>query len=454
MEKPNIILITIDALRPDRLGCYGNPKNLTPNIDRLASKGVCFKHAITGGSWTQAAFPVLFTSTYASMYGGCIGQLATERPSPVEALSAAGYATGGFSTSPLLSKEYSYNRGFQYFPNLIPDEVDPPLRKIKGGQKLLRSPFFHQISNLAGFNSRPARLYISADELTTTMFSWLESIQDPFFAWVHYMDVHWPYYIEEQLKKPGDIAQAWRDLSDFHAVGWEGGSIKEAQKEHYVRMYETAVNYTDFWIGKLLDHLESSGESERTIIILLSDHGEEFLEHDRWGHRESNLYDEVLHIPMIIQLPDGPEGLEIHQQVRTLDIMPTVLDLSNQPLLEGMLGTSLLPLMQEEAREYTAQFCISEMPREDWHRIAVRNENYKYIWDSQCPESPLLFDLQVDPGEKQNIFPSNNQIIDDLHSQVKNVLELKEQTSPKDRSLVPELDENVLDRLRGLGYLE
>jgi arylsulfatase A-like enzyme len=454
MENPNILIITIDALRPDRLGCYGNPKNLTPNIDRLASKGVCFKQAITGGSWTQAAFPVLLTSTYASMYGGCIGQLAAERPSPVEALAAAGYATGGFSTSPLLSKEYSYNRGFQYFPNLIPDEVDPPLRKIKGGQKLLRSPFFHRISNLAGFNSRPARLYISADELTRNVCNWLDGVQNPFFAWVHYMDVHWPYHIEKRLEKPNDIAQAWRDLSHLHSVAWKGKPLSEPQKDRYVHLYEEAVSYTDFWIGKLLDYLETSGESERTIVILLSDHGEEFLEHDRWGHRESNLHDELLHVPLVILLPNGPRGFEIIQQVRTLDIMPTVLDLSKQTLLEGMLGTSLLPLISGDPNGYKPEFSISEMPREDWHRVAVRNGNYKYIWDSQHPESPLLFDLQVDPGEKHNLNPSSNQIIDELHSQVKNVLELKEQTAPRVQSLVPELDENVLDRLRGLGYLE
>jgi len=456
MEKPNVLLITVDALRPDRLGCYGNTRQLTPNIDRLASRGVRFTKAITGGSWTQAAFPVLMTSTYASMYGGCTGHLAIERPSPVEALASAGYATGGFSTSPLVSPEYSYDRGFQYFPKLIPNEADPPLRKILGGQKLLCSPLFQYLSGLVGAKTRPARLYNSAAELTQKVCTWLDTVQNPFFAWVHYMDVHWPYFIEERLEKPGDIAQAWRDLSHLYAVGWKGASITETQKDHYIRSYEKAVNYSDTWIGKLLDHLDSIGEAERTIIILLSDHGEEFLEHGRWGHWESNLHDEVLHVPLIIHSPDRVGHGEINLQVRTLDIMPTVMDLCNQPRLEGMLGTSLLPLIHHDASLYAEDISISEMPRADWHRVAVRSDQYKYIWDSRTPDSPQLFDLRVDPGEKQNLFfnNGNNEIINDLYKHVQKILLLKEETAPLDQVSAPELEEEVIERLRGLGYLE
>ncbi|MEJ2750958.1 MAG: sulfatase-like hydrolase/transferase [Anaerolineae bacterium] len=166
MNRPNVILLTIDTLRADRLGCYGCERPLTPNLDRLAAQGVRFTEAITGGSWTQAAFPVMMTSTYASMYGGCLGALTAERPSPIQLLQDSGYATGGFSSSPLLSQAYAYNRGFQHFADLTPQETDPALRSMKGGQRLLRTPITHAISRMLGQQTRPARIYVNAEEIT------------------------------------------------------------------------------------------------------------------------------------------------------------------------------------------------------------------------------------------------------------------------------------------------
>ena len=130
MNKPNVILLTIDTLRADMLNCYGYNTPLTPNIDRLAASGIRFEQAISGGSWTQAAFPVIMTSSYPAMYGGCLGRLASERPSPIETLAAHGYTTGGFSTNPHLSYATGYNRGFHHFSDLIPNETEPRLRRI------------------------------------------------------------------------------------------------------------------------------------------------------------------------------------------------------------------------------------------------------------------------------------------------------------------------------------
>src|SRR5262245_3989271 len=115
MNKPNIILLTIDTLRADMLNCYGYNTPLTPNIDRLAQSGIRFEQAISGGSWTQAAFPVLLTSSYAAMYGGCLGRLAAERPSPIEMLASSGYFTGGFTTNLHLSRATGFDRGFVHF---------------------------------------------------------------------------------------------------------------------------------------------------------------------------------------------------------------------------------------------------------------------------------------------------------------------------------------------------
>jgi arylsulfatase A-like enzyme len=338
VAKPNVLLLTVDTLRADKLSCYGYPKPITPNIDRLAESGIRFGQAITGGSWTQAAFPVIMTSTYASMYGGCLGPLSPNRPSPVEALASEGYTTAGFSTSPLVSQTYGYQRGFEQFFDLLPGEKDPLLRRIRGGERLLRLPLTHYLLALMGKRMRPARLYVSAERLVSALGDWFERSQEPFFAWAHFMDIHWPNHREETLSHPRDIAQAWQDMSHLHRVNWNGASIDAAQRDHYLGLYERAVSYTDAQIGRLLDLLERRDLMRNTAIILVSDHGEEFLERGRWGHFESNLYDEILHVPLILRLPGMDQGKIVKNQVRTLDIMPTILEVCGCSPPGEMLG--------------------------------------------------------------------------------------------------------------------
>ncbi|MCP4423360.1 MAG: sulfatase-like hydrolase/transferase [Chloroflexi bacterium] len=455
LSKPNIILLTIDTLRADRLGCYGYERPLTPNLDRLAESGICFTQAVTGGSWTQAAFPVMMTSSYASMYGGCLGALAEERPSPISVMVANGYTTGGFSTSPLLSRTYGYDRHFHHFVDLKPDETDPFLRQVKGGQKLLRLPVTHVLSNLLGQQTRPAQIYVTAEKLTDAAWAWISQVKDkPFFAWLHYMDVHWPYHREETLTKPDDIAQMWRDLSHLHRVTFGQDTVSPQQREHYIQLYEEALRYTDDQVGRLLDYLEDVGLMENTIIVAVSDHGEEFLEHGRWGHFENNLCDEILHVPLIIRLPGQDKAAIIEDQVRLLDLMPTLLDLCGCDPLDGLEGASLRPLWTGDGATHDAAVSVSEMWREEWHIIAVRTKKLKYIWDSKRPDQPLLFDLQADPGEKNNMCRQHPEMAQEFQAYVETRLQRMLETQPSQKSVEPELDEEMLARLRGLGYVE
>ncbi|NUM49033.1 MAG: sulfatase [Anaerolineales bacterium] len=454
MTLPNILFITIDTLRADKLSCYGYKVPTTPNIDRLTARSLRFEQAMTGGSWTQAAFPVMMTSSYASWYGGCLGPLSTQRPAPIEALQKHGYQTFAFSSSPLLSRNYGYDRGFRYFDDLIPGEADPTIRKMRGGERLLRLPLVHQVGKLLGQQTRPARLYVSAEELTQRASHWLEKNRGPFFGWIHYMDVHWPYHLEEELVNPEQIAQAWNDIAHLYRVNWKKETITPAQKERYLHLYEQALQYTDAQIGRLLNKLTELGLSDNTIIILVSDHGEEFLERGRWGHFETNLYDEILHVPLIISLPGMAEGQVIRRQVRTLDLMPTVLELAGCPAPQGMEGTSLVPLWKQGADVYPVPVSISEMWRTHWHILAVRTEKFKYIWNSKTPDQPKLFDLSTDPGEAKNVverFPQETQMFQQMVDEHR---ERARQTVEANPVAAPEMDEQLVKRLRDLGYLE
>jgi arylsulfatase A-like enzyme len=359
-----------------------------------------------------------------------------------------------FSTSPLLSKTYAYDHGFRDFFDLIPAEKDPFLRRIKGGHHLLRKGLTHQISQALGLRTRPAKIYVSASELTERVCQWIEAASNPFFVWAHYMDVHWPYHLEETLTQPQEIARAWEDVVHLHNANWNGASISPEQRDRYIHLYETALAYTDAQIGRLVDHLEKTGRKENTVILLLADHGEEFLDHGRWGHWEDNLYDEILNIPFVISLPGQPARRVVNQQVRTLDIMPTILDLCGCPALRGMQGTSLAPLWQDPPAAAHPEVSISEMWRDEWHIIAVRKDGFKYIWDNRKPGQAQLYDLRADPGETQNVSGEYPEVAREMHHHVEEVLREMELTRPEHRVAEPDLDEEMRTRLRDLGYIQ
>lgn len=454
MDRPNVLLLTLDTLRADRLGCYGYEAETTPHIDRLAPSSVRFEQAISGGSWTQAAFPVILTSSYASMYGGCLGALSPGRPSPIQTLSDNGYQTAGFSTSPLLSRGYGYHRGFGHFVDLSPEESDPFLRGIKGGQRLLRCALTHSLSALAGIQTRPARLYASGAKLTDHVCHWIERTKEPFFLWAHYMDIHWPYHREETLQKSGEIAQAWRDLAVMHAANWKSKTISSADRSRYRELYDKAVGYTDRQVGRLIDFLEKSGQLANTIIILVSDHGEEFLERRYWGHFESNLHDEILKVPLLVRLPQMDNPCVIRRQVRTLDIMPTVLDLCGCFPPHGLEGKSLTPLWSPGKSKYDVEISISEMWRNERHIIAVRTEQFKYIWDSSHPDQPQLYDLETDPGEQRDVLAQFPDQARALHAHLEEHLQRVASTDAAQLEPGPDLDTELMRRLRDLGYVE
>jgi arylsulfatase A-like enzyme len=182
-----------------------------------------------------------------------------------------------------------------------------------------------------GIRMRPPRLYSSAAQVTDSVCQWLEHVQTPFFAWAHYMDIHWPYHMEEALVHPRDIAQAWQDLAIMYGRSNYGNvPITAAQRDHFIDLYEKSLHYLDDHVGRLITHIQNSGYGDNTLIVLVADHGEEFLDHGRWGHWESNLYDEILRVPLIMWIPNGPHGQVIRQQVRLLDLMPPF-DLCGNP---------------------------------------------------------------------------------------------------------------------------
>jgi arylsulfatase A-like enzyme len=299
-------------------------------------------------------------------------------------------------------------------------------------------------------------MYVSAADLTGHLCHWLAGVEAPFFAWAHYMDIHWPYYQEESLRHPRQIARAWQDLGHMHQANWRGTATTPEQHQHYIELYEEAVRYTDAQIGRLLDYLEQSGLLDQTVIILVSDHGEEFLERRHWGHFEVNLYDEILKVPFIMAGPGLPAGSVVERQVRLLDVMPTVLDLAHCPVPNGVEGASLTQLWQADAaNEYDGSLSISEMWRDKRHIIAIRTDTFKYIWDSRHPDVPELYDLRADPNEQHNVWAQLPQQARQFQAHVDNHLRrVEKEKVHRPQTAAPEMDAELLRRLRGLGYVE
>jgi arylsulfatase A-like enzyme len=270
---------------------------------------------------------------------------------------------------------------------------------------------------------------------------------------MHYMDIHWPYHLEEALNRPEEIAQAWRDLGHMNRANRKGETTTPEQHDRYRRLYQEALQYTDAQIGRLLDYLERSGRLADTIVILVSDHGEEFLERRPWGHIETNLYDEILRIPLIIRLPHSTTGQIVQRQVRALDIMPTVLDLCGCPAPEGLEGVSLVPLWREGFGAYEPETSISEKWRDDHHIVAVRTQAFKYIWNSRRPEEPELYDLSADPAERENVCARYPETARQFQAEVDAHLIRVARSSPLTHARVPELDEQLIRRLQDLGYV-
>jgi arylsulfatase A-like enzyme len=429
-KKPNVILLIIDSLRADHVGCINGLKTLTPNIDKLAERGVLFSQAISNGPCTVFSFPSIFTSCYALTYpimlqfGGLPKPyLSSERETITELLKRNGYSTGAFvQPSPLIF--HNYERGFDKF-----DYIDT----VRGGffrsifkvryilLKLLtpKNPLLNILQKVYGFFTSIKRQlallfgnvpYRRASSINGKAINWLntlERIPGTFFLWTHYMDPHQPYL-------PGKMTlmnriSAIRLNKKVYASAMKASPLKrredlnEDEVKKIMKLYEKEVEYVDSEIGSFLTQLEQRGiDLKNSYIILTADHGEEFMEHGELEHHRK-LYDELIHVPLIICGPGIRGNRVVQDQVSLIDIAPTLLDLLGYPPQNTFQGRSLLPLLKGQTVPKRAT--ISEyMFSEDVTGFSYRTDEYKYILKLESGKrSSELYNLLQDPQEQYNL---------------------------------------------------
>ena len=395
-KRLNLMIIGVDTLRPDHLGCYGYGRDTSPNIDNLAGRSVLFENVVSQAPWTLPSFATMLTSLYPTQHGagdihsqaaGSYGtQMNTSFPPLAMMLLKQGYSTGAVINAPALAPELGVDRGFE------------------------------------SYSATPRWDQRTADKTTEDALSWIDENRDgPFFVFVHYFDPHLDYEPPapyDTLYDPGYTGRLGRSFTreDYGRIESilteENDPHARAEWDHIRALYDGEIRFTDEAVGALLDGLEERGLADNTLIVLMSDHGEEFFDHGGFEHGHT-LYNELIRVPLIFSLPGRlPEAMRIGTQVRILDIMPTVLEILGIRPWTHLEGSSLVPLMTGEG-EYAsggasllpASFAYSECMLRGTEKKGLTAYPWKYVYDTITGEK-MIFNLADDPGEKHNLAGS------------------------------------------------
>lgn len=431
-SRPNIILITLDALRPDHLGCYGYKRDTSPHIDKIAGEGMIFNQAVAQSSHTAPSNASLITSTYPNIHG----------------VKDFGYqfSPAISKTLPIILKEHGYRTA------LISDQVALPL--TKGFEKGFDT--FNAVNSFT-FGKLTDRKQII--NITDWAIDWIENNKKRrFFLWVYYFDPHGPYispypynkmfvgdrYYSTNKKVP--LSKSEHSHIAFGHIPRYLSYNNITDVDFYVSLYDGEIRHIDDQIGRLLQVLKKLGLEKNTIIIINSDHGEAMGEHNRYFCHATSLYDELLKIPLIIKWEGHVSpGAENDTQVRAIDIMPTILDILNIDKPGFMQGASFMPLLG--GREYNfPEIAYSEY---GW-RKGVRTSEWKLIYDGETKRYEL-YNLKNDPAELKDLSRKEEAQFGFFRKKLE---EYDRNSISQKEVITPGLSEDDKERLWSIGYAQ
>lgn len=399
----NVVVITLDTTRADRLGPYGRQNAGTPSLDALAADGVVFDHATTSAPITLPAHSSIFTGRFPPQHGvrDNGGYFLNDKEQTLaETLKARGYATAGFIAAYVLDSKWGIAQGFDtYF-----DDFDLSKYKVFS----------------MGAIQRPG------NEVVDHALPWIDAHRaKPFFAWVHLYDAHAPYDPPEPFRSryPGDA-------------------------------YQGEISFADAQVGRVVQFLRDRDLYDRTVIVVLGDHGESLNDHGEEGHGFF-VYESVVHVPMVVRAPySSMKNRHVTDSVRSIDVMPTILGLLGVSAPEGsrMDGVSVTPLMTgarpDMGLEAYAE-AVYPLHHFGWSDLrALRQGRYKLI----AAPRPELYDLQDDPAESANIFAARKALGDRMLARLAE-MEAHFKTSAAPKSDAVEVDPDAKARLAALGYV-
>lgn len=422
-----IILITVDCLRADHVG-YVSGCNLTPNLDKFAKDSLVFMRAFSNGPGTNQSFPAILTSTYFLIHGGL--RLNPYCTTLAEVLKRNGFRTVAFHSNPFLSKILGWDKGFDDFYDFM-DVIKSPsafVTRQQGGSLTGRMARF--AGNVLGarhsvkvqrflkrvyykFSSLEIP-YLEGRELNKNVMDWLErNSEQKFFLWMHYMDPHDPYVPPEEYLM--DFSSR-KEAFDYN-LSVNTDDLSKEEVATLKRLYEGEVRYTDKCIGDFLDYLDEKKLLDESLIIITADHGHAFMEHGRFAHAYDILYNEVIHVPLIMYGVNS-DRKKIDSSVQLLDLSPTILDfLGIKPPLT-FIGRSLF----NETDSSKAIFSESAEPdlinlryNVDKKAISCIKGNFKLILN-EFKGTRELYDINKDFQEKNNLFDDKTETVKELVS--------------------------------------
>ncbi|MFX1378944.1 MAG: sulfatase-like hydrolase/transferase [Promethearchaeota archaeon] len=440
LQRKAVILITIDALRPDHLKSYGYNRNTAPNLEEFAKNGIIFSNAITNGPETPTAFSSLFTSVLPFLDGG-YSPLPSQKISFPQLLQENNIFTYSVHSNPNLGSYFNYDRGFDVFLDGVRYKKDSTDHKRLNFKQILsfyikkiinyKNIFKFLLFRLKGFNIIKSwfrskipfitdillpftPIAYNAPYISNKLKSLLATIKKPFFVWAHFMDVHSPYNPPTQnvlrfRKKDFNISEreflTKKVYSNLTKINKTNRMIEDLKI-----LYDSEINFVDENLQIIFDIINHRFKNG-CLIIITADHGESFFEHKISGHQGS-VYEEVLKIPLIIvELGKKIIKKKIEDTVELMDLAPTILDYFGLEIPDTYQGKSLLNLIQGHKLE-RKNIIISEchqkkgfMKRnrnEGYILMAIRNEEWKYIFDEE-KNIEFLFNLNEDSMEKNNL---------------------------------------------------
>lgn len=438
---PSIVFILIDTLRADYLGTYGFEGDISPALDRLAEESIVFENAISQAPWTKPAIASLFTSLHPEQHGviahegrygdreaeGLRASMLPQRAATLaEELRRAGYETAAFVANPWIQRRHGFAQGFDVF-----DAKDVG-------------------------NRVPASLLL---EKASAWLAQRDSTR-PFFLYIHLMDVHGPYDApkgdyDALLGSPG-LGEA-RPLTEEEAARRRGYLMRgggthgdDLALESWRASYAAGVRSVDRQLGSFVEHLAREGALDDALLVVTSDHGEELAEHGAWDHGDT-LFDEQIHIPLLVRLPGrSPPGRRVGRVVSLVDLMPTLLGVAGANVPDAATGQDLGPLLAGGDLEDEGVAFASGAKWKPGLK-AVRTKDRKLLRAGKTGNL-LVFDVEADPRETKGLAAS-----DADRATLGALLDAHTKTLEAGASLEPEataMDPETRDKLRALGYLD
>jgi arylsulfatase A-like enzyme len=412
--RPNVVLIVMDTVRADHLSVYGYGRDTTPNLKALAQDAVAYTNAISASDITLTSHASIFTGMYASWHSAYCQppeaaygrKLAQNYPTVAELLRKSGYETIGVAANLYLRADFGLERGFDQFriPRpvpLLPDESRWPLRH----------PVRRWLS-YAGDTAQFDRLYTMGEDVDNELFSLVEKRarpDAPFFAFVNYMDAHFPYVppAPYSARYPGRRPHVTEDDLGQQQYAISAGKPQPTYPDHCISQYDGGIAYEDAQIGRVVAWLKSHNAYDNTMIVVTSDHGEGFGERNRVTHANGP-YQSLLHVALMVKYPKsslrGPE-----QDFTSLtDVAPTILSAAGVAVPSSMQGRNLAGGPAAPREIYSETFpCPVIQPAEcrfGCTTTSVFRWPYKFIQSNEHGGKYELFDLSADPNEKQNLL--------------------------------------------------